>query len=250
MRRNRTLFPLSKQGPPCLNRTRIPFTMKKALLIPLLCLLAVPGAQAAAKRPDLVARVETCEAIIRDFMGDPATAIPQSVLSRAHALIIVNQFKVGFVFGVKGGYGVILVKKSPGHWSLPVLVAADEASFGLQLGAKSVETVYVITDDATPRKLFSRRFSVGVDAKAVAGPNQAQTGRDFKPILDTPVLVYTSAKGLYAGATIAGGYLARDDDSNFVLYNTQYTLPELLYSDWVQPPSEVQLINYIDQIAP
>jgi lipid-binding SYLF domain-containing protein len=225
--------------------------MKKALLIPLICLLAATGGRAAPTRPDLVARVETCEAIIRDFMGNPATAIPQSVLGKAHALIIVNQFKVGLVFGIKGGYGVVLVKKSSGHWSLPVLVSADEASFGLQLGAKSVETVYVITDDATVHKLFSKRFSVGVDAKAVAGPSEAQTEREFKPILGDPVLVYTSASGLYAGATVKGGYLARDDDSNFTLYNTHYTLPELLYSDWVQPPAEVQpLINYISQIAP
>jgi lipid-binding SYLF domain-containing protein len=225
--------------------------MKKALLIPLVCLIAATGARAAAKRPDLVARVETCEAIIRDFMSDQSTAIPQSVLSRAHAIIIVNQFKVGIGIGFKGGYGVIMVKKGAGHWSLPVLVSADEASIGFQLGAKSVETVYVITDENTPRLMFNKRFSVGVDAKAVAGPNAAQAQRDFQPILGTPVLVYTTASGLYAGATVAGGFLSRDDDSNYVLYNTRYTMPELLYSDWVQPPAEVQpLMNYLDQIAP
>ena len=225
--------------------------MKKAFLIPLLCLMVASGARATAPRPDLVLRVETCEAILREFMSDPATAIPQAVLSKAHALIIVNQFKVGFLVGGKGGYGVIMVKKSGGHWSLPVLISADEASFGLQIGAKAVETIYVITDDNTPRMIFDKRFDVGVDAKAVAGPNQAQTERDLQPILGTPMLVYTKAKGLFAGATVRASYLGRDDDSNFVLYNTQYAMPELLYSEWVQPPAEVQpLINYVSQIAP
>jgi lipid-binding SYLF domain-containing protein len=225
--------------------------MKKAFLIPLLCLLAASGARAATPRPDLVLRVETCEAILREFMGNPDTAIPQEVLSKAHALIIVNQFKVGFVFGAKGGYGVILVKKGPGRWSLPVLIAADEASLGFQIGAKAVETIYVITDDNTPRMIFDKRFDVGVDAKAVAGPNSAQAERDIQPILGTPMLVYNKSTGLYAGATMRATYLGRDDDSNFILYSTQYAMPELLYSDWVQPPAEVQpLINYVDQIAP
>jgi lipid-binding SYLF domain-containing protein len=225
--------------------------MKNALLIPLICLIAATGARAEPKRPDLVVRVGSCEAIIRDFMGDPATAIPQPVLAKARALIITNQFKVGVGIGFKGGYGVVMVKKPGGHWSLPVLISADEASLGVQLGAKSVETVYVITDDDTPRKLFNRRFNVGVDAKAVAGPNAAQAVNDWKPILGTPVLVYTKSSGLFAGATVESAFLGRDDESNFILYNTNYAMPELLYSDWVAAPAEVQpLINFVSQIAP
>jgi lipid-binding SYLF domain-containing protein len=225
--------------------------MKKALLIPILCLLVAAGARAADQRPDLVVKVDTCEAIIREFMADPATAIPPSVLSRARALIITNQFKAGFIVGFKGGYGVIMVKKPNGHWSLPVLISAGEASLGLQIGAKSVETVYVITDDVTPHTLFDRRFDVGVDAKAVIGPTAAQAERDIQPILGGPMLVYTHSSGLFAGATFKGTYLARDDDSNHILYRTTYGMPELLYSDWVQAPPEVQpLMSYIDQIAP
>jgi lipid-binding SYLF domain-containing protein len=99
--------------------------------------------------------------------------------------------------------------------------------------------------------IFDKRFAVGVDAKAVAGPNAAEAGRDIKPILGTPMLVYTKSSGLFAGAEVHATYLGRDDDSNFVLYNTQYAMPELLYSDWVQPPPEVQpLMIYVEQIAP
>jgi len=45
--------------------------------------------------------------------------------------------------------------------------------------------------------------------------------------------------------------LSRNDDANFTLYATHYTLPELLYSDWVQPIPEVQpLMNYVQKLAP
>lgn len=228
--------------------------MKKLFLLFLVALVsAAPTAALAATltRADTVTRIETCEAILQEFMTDPAHAIPPSILQQARALIIVNQFKAGFFLGVKDGYGVILVKKADGRWSIPVLISAGEASLGLQLGAKSVETVMVITNDQTPKLLFNQRFNVGVDAKAVAGPKAAERESYDHPLVDAPVLIYSKSKGLFAGATLKFGYLSRNDDANFLLYNTQYTLPELLYSDWVQPIPEVQpLMNYVQRIAP
>jgi lipid-binding SYLF domain-containing protein len=227
--------------------------MKKVLLTAAIAFFGLASARVDAKsaRPALVSDVETCEAILQEFMSDPATAIPPSVWRQAHALLIVNQFKAGFLFAVKGGYGVILAKKPDGRWSLPVLVSANEASVGLQLGAKSVETIYVFTDDNAPRLLFKQRFNIGVDAKAVAGPVAVGAEADRSAIAKAPILVYGKSAGLYAGATLKAGYILRDDDSNFTLYNTSYTLPELLYSNWVAPPPEVlPLMNYVQRLAP
>jgi lipid-binding SYLF domain-containing protein len=227
--------------------------MKKIVLLSLIALFSAFSARAATAsitRADLVSRIESCEAILREFMADRATAIPPSILQQARALVIVNQFKAGFFFGIKDGYATMLVKKADGSWSIPVLLAAGEASLGLQVGAKAVETIIVMTNDETPRMLFNQRFNVGVDAKAVAGPKAAELERANHPIVDAPILVYTKSRGLYAGATVKTGYIARNDDANFKLYQTQYTLPELLYSDWVKPPSEVvPLMEYVKQIA-
>jgi lipid-binding SYLF domain-containing protein len=224
--------------------------MKKILLLSAIALFAAQ-LRAETSREDLVTRIETCEAIMQDFMIHRETAIPASVLQKARAIVIVNQFKAGLLFGIKQGYGVILTKKADGHWSLPVLISAGEASLGLQLGAKSVETILVITDDATPRLFFNKHFNVGVDAKAVAGPKAAEVEDNNHPIIDAPVLVYSKSAGLYAGATVKAGYLSRNDDANRVLYNTNYTMPELLYSDWVPAPPEVQpLMAYVQKLAP
>lgn len=228
--------------------------MKKFLLLSLLAsVVAAPSSALAApaSRAECVTRIETCEAILQGFMTDPANAIPPSILQQARALVIVNQFKAGFFLGVKDGYGVIMVKKPDNRWSIPVLISAGEASLGLQLGATAVETVMVITDDQTPKLLFNQRFNVGVDAKAVAGPKAAELERANRPIISAPVLVYSKSRGLFAGATVKFGYLSRADEANFTLYNTTNTLPELLYSDWVQPVPEVRpLMNYVQQIAP
>ena len=224
--------------------------MKKFLLLSLLALFGAASARADS-RAEYVTRIETCEAILQQFMANPATAIPAQVLERARALVIVNQIRAGFFFGVKDGYGVILIKKADGRWSLPVLVGAGEISLGLQVGVNASETVMVITNDATPRMLFNDRFHVGVDANAIAGPNAAEAEKFNKDLLETPVLVYTKSRGLYAGATVTTGWLQRSDAANFTLYGTQYTMPELLYGDWVQPvPEVVPLMEYVKKLAP
>ena len=228
--------------------------MKKFLILPLvalLCAVSVRADEGRTPRSDLVVKEETCEAIIREFQADPTTAIPAQVLQRARGLLILNQFKAGFGLGYKGGYGVLMVKKPSGRWSLPVLVNASEASLGLQIGAKSVETVCVFMDDTAARLLFTSRYNIGVDAKAVAGPSEAAYDHDAKRTFEAPVLVYSKSMGLFAGATVKAGHVKRNDTANFILYNTTYTMPELLYSDWVTPPQEVQpLMAFVQQIAP
>lgn len=226
--------------------------MKRILLSAAALLAATTSAWAANEltREDYVARIESCEAILREFMVDPRTAIPADVLRQARGLVITNQIRAGFIFGVKDGYGVILVRRPDDSWSVPALLNAGEASVGLQLGGTAVETVYVLTDDETPRLLFEGRFNVGADAKAIAGPRAAETERNLREFLRNPVLVYTKSKGLYAGATVKAGWLQRNDTANRAFYRTEYTLPEILYSDWVDAPPEVRpLRDYVTRIT-
>jgi lipid-binding SYLF domain-containing protein len=232
--------------------------MKKSVLLSISLLIAALLPVNAASSEDtskakaaLIERVETCEAILQQFMGRPETAIPRQVLAKARAIVIVNQVKAGAIIGIQDGWGVMLVKRPNGKWSLPALVKSGEASLGFQLGANKVEIIYVITDDQTPRMLFNRRVNFGVDAKAVAGPRAAESQAVTKDYIDSSVLVYSKKSGLYAGATVKTGYLKRDDDSNRILYNTNYSFPELLYSEWVKPIPEVEpLMQMVTKIAP
>ncbi len=225
--------------------------MKNFLFLSLITLFAGAAARAEVTRADLVDRVLSCEAVLQEFQAHTNTAIPPQVWQRAKAVLILNQFKAGLFLGVKDGYGVIMVKKPNGRWSVPVLINAGEASLGFQLGAKSIESVFIITDENTPRMLFKNRLNIGVDAKAVAGPKAAEVERNREELLKTPLLAYIKTKGLYAGATVKAGHISRNDQANFTLYNTRYTMPELLYSDWVPPAVEVQpLMNLLQRLAP
>lgn len=226
--------------------------MKKLFLLALAsCLLASPAlAQRVLPRADYVAQLESCEAILREFMARPETAIPAEILQRARGIVITNQFKAGFILGIKDGYGVILVRRSDGSWSLPAHLKAGEASLGFQIGGTAVETVLVIMDETTSRLLYHDRFNIGVDAKAVAGPSAAEATRVNRAILTTPVLVYTRSVGLFAGATVKAGWLQKNTAANRFFYQTNYGLPELLFSDWVAPQPEARpLTAYVASLT-
>jgi lipid-binding SYLF domain-containing protein len=222
--------------------------MKKFLFLSLVALLGTASLRAEPTRAQLVDRVQSCLAILQEFESRDAIGPSAEAWKSAKGLIILNQFKAGFLIGVQDGYGVILVKKPNGQWSLPVLLNAGEASVGFQIGANAEESLYIITDETTPRMLFKNRFNLGVDAKAVAGPKAREKERNNHEILRTPLLAYTKSTGLYAGATVKAGHITRNDKANFALYNTRYTMPELLYSDWVPVVPEVKPLMDLVQL--
>jgi len=223
--------------------------MKRLLLFIAAFSLAAAAAAAEFNRAEYVSRIETCEAILQDTMAKPGRAIPADILRRAKGIVVVNQVQVGLLLGVKDGWGVAMVRKPSGQWSLPVFIKAGELSLGLQAGGKAVETIYVLMDDVSTRLLFNARFNFGVDAKAVAGPLAAEAERSTKTFT-APVLVYSNVKGLYAGATVKTGTLSPLLEPTQRYYHTDYGVPEILFSDWVKSQTEAQqLINYVSQIT-
>ena len=215
-------------------------------------LLASPllRAEEPAKADKYTARIETCEAILREFQDDDQLSIPAEVLRQAKALVIVNQVKGGLILGLQHGYGVVLARRDDGTWSIPVFIKAGEASLGLQLGGQRTETIYVVTDKETVRRLFDGRVNIGVDARAIAGPRTYEAEKVNQEILTTPVLVYGRNHGYYAGATVMTGWLDRNDSLNWDYYRTPYVLPELLYGDFVKVTPQVRpLVDYVAQIT-
>jgi lipid-binding SYLF domain-containing protein len=226
----------------------------KKFLISLFCLAALTGALSAATgvtRAGVIERLDSCEAILQDIQGNFKTAIPADILRRAKGIVIVNQFQAGFVFGIKDGYAVALARRPNGKWSVPAFLRIGELSFGLQAGGKSVCAVYVLMDDATTRLLFKNKFNLGAEAKANAGIRAAERESVTSSIRTQPsVMVYTTNEGLYLGAAIKTGYMSPDEEANRIFYNSNNRMPELLFSDWVTPPTEAHFImDYVTRLT-
>jgi lipid-binding SYLF domain-containing protein len=229
--------------------------MKKFLSV-LFCItalasMALPAHAVAVKRETLIERLDTCEAILQDLQSSTKTAIPANILRQARGIVIINQVQAGLLFGVKDGYAVALVRRPNGRWSVPAFLNAGEASFGLQAGVKALNTVMVIMDDTTARLLLKEKFNFGAEAQAAAGVRAADSEAVTKPLpAGTNVYVYSLKEGYYLGAAIKTGYMSPDDEANRTFYNTSNRMPELLYSDWVQPPPEANyIINYVTRLT-
>jgi SH3 domain-containing YSC84-like protein 1 len=226
----------------------------KKFLTAVLCFSALLVAARAADgltRANVVTELDSCEAILQEIQGNAKTAIPTEVLRRAKGLIIVNQFQGSFIFGIKDGYGVALVRRPNGKWSVPAFLKAGEVSFGLQAGAKAINAVYVLMDDNAARLLFRNRMNLGAEAKVTAGIRAAEREAVSKNLPgDNNVLVYSTVEGLYLGASIKTGYLSPNQRANELFYANNHRMPELLYSDWTTPPEEARfLMDYVTRLT-
>jgi lipid-binding SYLF domain-containing protein len=223
--------------------------MKRLLLLVVALVSTCAAGAAQFDRAEYVTRLQTCDAILQSTMLYPDRAIPASILRRAKGIVIVNQDQVSLVLGVKHGWGVAMVKKPSGQWSVPVFIKANELSFGLQAGGKTIETIYLLMDESSTKLLFRSQFKFGLDAKAVAGPAAAEAERSTVEF-NAQVLVYSNVKGFYAGATVKTGSISPIVEATQQFYATHYGIPEILFSDWVPPQSESQtLMNSVQKLT-
>lgn len=221
------------------------------LLATLAATVASFGAGGTIKRTTLVERLDTCEAILQDLQSSTKTAIPAEVLHRAQGIVVINQVQAGLFLGIKDGYAVAMVRRPNGRWSVPIFLRAGEASFGLQAGVKAVNTVLILTDEATSRLLLNSRFNFGAEAKAQAGVRGTDKEAVTKQLLEgAQVLAYSLQEGYYLGAAIKTGFMQPNDEANRIFYNSNLRPPELLFSDWTQPPTETRFImEYVTRLT-
>jgi lipid-binding SYLF domain-containing protein len=182
------------------------------------------------------------------LQADPRTAIPAQVLAKAEGIVIMREYKAGFVIGVKGGRGVAMVRDHhTGRWSPPAFVNSGEGSFGWQIGGEKTDSVMLLMDQRGMGILEGGGLKVGVDVSAAVGPVSGGGQANFDNIKE-PVLVYANSKGLFAGASIQGGGVAAAKKDNLYYYGM--SMREVHLSGKAKMSASGQaLVNKIDGFA-
>lgn len=220
--------------------------MKKvSLLFLLLVSLLVTAAPVAAQSKEkLEVRLREAATNLESVAISDEGRIPGEILQKASGIIVLHQYKGGFIVGGKGGFGVAMVRDDKGNWSAPAFLMAGEGSFGLQVGVQVSDYVFLIMNDEGMKLLSEPSFRIGVDAAATAGPHNIE---GEAKIGATPILVYSTSSGLFAGAAFEGGALLPDEKANHVLYgDTTLTMKDILFGNKVtQPVSARPLVNTI-----
>ncbi len=201
--------------------------MKRAMFVlAMLSLGTVCWAGSALE--DATARLDNSTSVMHEIMGMPDKGIPEEVLQHAKCVAVIpHMVKGGFIFGAKGGKGVATCRTADG-WSAPAFITISGGSWGLQIGIEAVDVVLIIQNEKGMQRLLSSDFQIGGDASAAAGPvgRHAEAGTDWK--MDTEILTYSRAKGVFAGLTLEGASLRQDSDSRHAMYGDVTTRALLL----------------------
>ncbi len=219
--------------------------MKKLVAFVALIGLGAASVVSAETREEVRNRLDNAALVLHQVMAAPDKGIPEEVLEHAKCIAVVpHMIKGGFVFGAENGRGVVTCRTADG-WSAPAFFAITGGSWGLQIGVEGVDLVMIFQGDRGMQRLESAKFQVGADASAAAGPvgRHATADTDWK--LDTELLTYSRAKGAFAGLTLTGADIRRDDDSMKAFYGRDISSHRVLRGKVRTPPSADSFLDAV-----
>jgi lipid-binding SYLF domain-containing protein len=218
--------------------------MKKFMTLMALLSLATIG-WAGTSREATTDRMDHAGKILHEIMAAPDNGIPEEVLEHAKCVAVVpNLLKGGFVFGAENGRGVATCRTTKG-WSAPAFFAITGGSWGLQIGLEGIDLVMIIQNEKGMQRLIGSGFQLGADASAAAGPVGRHASANTNWKLDAEVLTYSRAKGAFAGLTLNGASIRRDDDSTEAIYGANVTTRRILRGEVATPASAHSFLNAV-----
>jgi lipid-binding SYLF domain-containing protein len=202
-------------------------------------------AWAGSDREQTIDRMDHAGAVLHEIMAAPDKGIPEEVLEHAKCVAVVpHLLKGGFVFGAENGRGVATCRTANG-WSAPAFFTITGGSWGLQIGVEGVDLVMIIQNDRGMHDLMESKFEIGGDASAAAGPvgRHASANTDWK--LETEILTYSRARGAFAGLTLTGAAIRRDDDSTEAIYGHDISTGRILRGEIAVPDSARHFLDAV-----
>jgi lipid-binding SYLF domain-containing protein len=158
--------------------------------------------------------------------------------------VVPHMLKGGFVFGAENGRGVATCRTANG-WSAPAFFAITGGSWGLQIGVEGIDLVMIIQNDKGMQRLLESKFQLGADASAAAGPVGRHASADTDWKLNTEILTYSRAKGAFAGLTLNGASIRRDDDSMEAIYGRHVTTRGCIDGKVAAPEASEHFLNAV-----
>jgi lipid-binding SYLF domain-containing protein len=190
-------------------------------------------------------RLQHAGEVLRQIMATPDKGIPEEVLDHAKCIAVVpHMVKGGFVFGAEGGRGVATCRTEHG-WSAPAFFSVEGGSWGLQIGVEGIDLVMIIQNDHGMQQLLGSKFQIGGDASAAAGPVGRHASADTDWKLNTEILTYSRAKGIFAGLTLNGAAVHRDDDSMKAYYGPGVSTHDVLMGQVPPPPASAPFLDAV-----
>lgn len=196
-----------------------------------------PAADLSQKAAD---RIKEAASTLREIHAVPDKDIPQELWDKASCVIVVPSLKkAAFIIGGEFGKGLMSCRQN-GAWSAPIFMEMQKGSWGLQIGAESIDLVLLVMNPSGVNKLLKNKVSLGADASVAGGPvgRSAHAATDAQ--LKSEILSWSRAQGLFAGIDISGGVLKPDTDDNGELYGKNVSAEDVVLVGKVKAPAVTQ----------
>ena len=181
-------------------------------------------------------RIQEAATVLKEIHAVPDKDIPQELWDRAECVIVVPGLKkAAFVIGGEYGKGLMSCRHN-GEWGAPVFMQVGKGSWGLQIGAQSIDLVLLVMNASGMEKMLRNKVTLGAEASIAGGP----VGRDARAATDVQmkaeILSYSRTQGLFAGVNLSGGVVRPDVDDNTDLYGPKVTASDVVMGTTITAP--------------
>jgi lipid-binding SYLF domain-containing protein len=155
------------------------------------------------------------------------------LLAKAKGVYLVPEFGRGaLVIGGRGGAGVVLAKKN-GKWTDPAFYDLGGISIGAQAGGSGGEIAFLLmsqgaVDAFKSGNKFSLNAGAGLSIVNYSANSQASWGKG-------DIILWSSTKGAYAGATVSVTDVNWADGNNKAYYGRKVDPSKILAGDVTAP---------------
>jgi SH3 domain-containing YSC84-like protein 1 len=184
-------------------------------------------------------RIREAATVLQEIHSVPDKDIPAELWERAECVIVVPSLKkAAFVVGGEYGKGLMSCKHG-GQWGAPIFMQVGKGSWGLQIGAQSIDLVLLVMNKSGMEKMLRNKVTLGAEASVAGGP----VGRDARAATDAQmkaeILSYSRTQGLFAGVNLSGGVVKPDEDDNRDLYGAKAPR-DIVMGGTVEPPAATE----------
>ena len=209
----------------------------RALIATLALAVTASSATAGDLSTKEVNRVKEAAMVLREIHAVPDKDVPQELWDKAECVIVVPGLKkAAFVIGGEYGKGLMSCRHS-GEWSAPVFMEVGKGSWGLQIGAQSIDLVLLVMNASGMEKMLRNKVTLGAEASIAGGP----VGRDARAATDAQmkaeILSYSRTQGLFGGVNLSGGVVRPDTDDNTDLYGPNVAARDVVMGTTVKAPA-------------
>ena len=147
-------------------------------------------------------------------------------------LIFPEIYEGGFIFGAKGGNGLLLIRRGNNKFSGPFFFSIGGVSVGLQVGAKSGKVVMTIMTNRGLKSILKERVKLGVDIDVALMSEGIGYSAESTPRL-ADVYSFSDNSGLFFGGSLEGTYLQPRNDINEAFHKRRFIADDILNNSMI-----------------